>query len=161
LLWDSFDDGMNSLNSWLNTLSPSHFVCHANRKIFGKFSSYDYGVLLSNLNYLGLHFNLYKVCPSRDIISTHSLAKFTELSCSLDLKSLCSYYNINLSNHHDAKSDTIACMELLKKMLPDIDIEDFLSWELMEVQSESENLRDVTEPKRRKAKSKKSSNRFI
>jgi len=129
ILYPEFSEAMENLLSWLGKLEPSYFVCHANRKIFGKFSSYDYAVLVSNLLYLGKHYDLYRACPSSHIISTHSLAKYLSLSCDYDLKSLCSFYKYDLSNHHEAEADTYACLHLLKSMLPEVNLEEFFEVE--------------------------------
>jgi DNA polymerase III epsilon subunit-like protein len=120
---------MQDLYKWFVTLPTCHFVAHANRTIFGKFSTYDYAVLTSNLFYYSYQFMLYSRCPTKSIISTHSLAKYLNLSCNYDLKSLSSYLGLNAFTHHDAKADTLVCYEIFKRLIKEVDIEDFLNKE--------------------------------
>ena len=44
-----------------------------------------------------------------------AIEKFTKLK-KRDLKSVSEYYQVELNNHHDAKSDATACFEIFRKM---------------------------------------------
>ena len=83
----------------------SVMVCHSKRKYF------DYGFLAMEYEFqdLRIEFNRkFKRC-----ISTHTMAaKYTKLK-NLGLSNLCEYFGIGL-DHHDAKSDSLACFELFK-----------------------------------------------
>lgn len=111
---DNIDDG-------------SFFCCHSHRKIFGKFSSYDYTAIRVGL--FPNHFDLYKKLPTGNIISTHSLAKYLDVPGKLDLSSLAQYFNLKKFNHHSAMDDAEVCLELLKIMLPKVDLMKFLEEE--------------------------------
>lgn len=139
------------LIDWLNSLNQSHFVCHAKRRIFGKFSSYDYAIL--NLMMLD-HDWLYEFGAKfhrKKIISTHSLATYLKAPSPYGLKALAETYKLPSFEHHDAKADCLTCYELLKIMLPQVNIEEFLEDENFKLGSEN-----VTTNKRAKSKSSKS-----
>jgi DNA polymerase III epsilon subunit-like protein len=129
-----------NLVEWLRSKPVSHFVCHSNRTIFGKFFTYDYAVLKTNLMDLGLHWDLYLTCPERMIISTHSLAKSLQyemsLQGSLDLKTLSQILGVKLSSHHTADADALACLGILGKLLPRVDLAAFLDKEYFKLQGE-------------------------
>jgi DNA polymerase III epsilon subunit-like protein len=133
------DRAMLDLSKWLDSLSPSYFCCHANRTIFGSFSTYDYAVLTSSLFYYDLHWSLYRSCPRKYILSTHSLAKYLKLPTDYNLKSLASFFGINDFLHHDATADTKVCYEILKNILPKVDIEEFLNIENFKLNQEVVN----------------------
>jgi len=134
----SYDDAMqfpdkeqayNDLCQWLSTLNAGHFVAHGNRKIFGKFSTYDYSALIVGLFDANYYFEFIAKFRPKDIISTHSLAKYLNLPSKYDLKSLAEYFKLGEFDHHDAKSDCLICYELLKRMLPEVDLVDFFESE--------------------------------
>jgi len=126
----AFNDAMETLKIWLDSIPPSHFVAHANRNIFGKFSTYDYAVLTSNLfDYKFSHYSLYRSAPRKLILSTHSLAKFLSIDSALDLKSLANKLGVELSEHHDAQADAMACYEIFKKLFPRVELNTFLDYE--------------------------------
>lgn len=147
ITWDTAKDfpdhkkAMEDLYKWFVRLPTCHFVAHANRTIFGKFTTYDYAVLTSNLFYYSYHFMLYSRCPTKSIISTHSLAKYSKLSCNYDLKSLADYLGIKGLNHHDAKSDTLVCYEILKLLIKNIDLEEFFNKENFNLGVENETAK--------------------
>lgn len=117
------------LIDWLNSLKQSHFVCHAKRRIFGKFSSYDYTVLNLMMLDHGWLFEFGAKFRRHNIISTHSLASYLKAPAPYGLKALAETYKLPAFEHHDAKADCLTCYELLKKMLPQIDLNEFLEFE--------------------------------
>jgi len=154
----SYDDAMqfpdkeqayNDLCQWLSTLRAGHFVAHGNRKIFGKFSTYDYSALIVGLFDTNYYFEFIAKFRPKDIISTHSLAKYLSLPSKYDLKSLAEYYKLGEFDHHDAKSDCVICYELLKNMLPQIDLNEFLESEYQT----KERIDYGAKPKKSKSKS--------
>lgn len=158
LHFPEFNKAMLDLKLWLDKLPECHFVAHANRTIFGSFSTYDYAVLTSNLFYTNAHYSLYRACPRRLIISTHSLAKYVGLNCSLDLKSLTQYLGIALDNHHDSRADTVACYEVFKRLINRVDIKEFLERENYKLEVENDERESgTTIHKNSKQPSKKSS----
>lgn len=134
------------LCEWLSTLEAGHFVAHGNRRIFGKFSTYDYSALITNLLDHDYYFEFSSKFRPKDIISTHSLAKHLSIDGKHDLKSLAHQFGLSEFDHHDAKSDCMICYELLKKMLPRVDLKEFLEQEYYQTQ------RSEHDPKPRKTK---------
>lgn len=121
---------MKNLSHWLLKLPTCHFVAHANRTIFGRFSTFDYAVLNFNLFDYGYQFIFYNRCPVKSIISTHSLAKYLSLGCNLDLKSLSDYFKLPAFSHHDAEADAKKCLEIFKRLMSTgVDVEAFLNQE--------------------------------
>ena len=148
------------LVQWMKSKPKSYFVCHSNRTIFGKFYTYDYAVLKTQLFDLGLHWDLYRTCPERMIISTHSIAKHIshqmDLGSSLDLKSLSDKLGLKLKNHHNAESDALMCLEILKRLLPHTDLEEFFNKEYFKLQGDNDDTSRINQS--RKTKSRKSKN---
>jgi len=134
-------EAIQDLNAWLEDLPICHFAAHANRTIFGKFSTYDYSVLTCNLFHYSMQYSLYRSCPRKHIISTHSLAKYLRLSCNYDLKSIAQYLGLNNFKHHDAKADTVVCFEILKLLLPKVDLEEFFNKENFNLGVENETAK--------------------
>ncbi len=143
---------MKDLSDWLETLPVCHFVAHANRTIFGKFSTYDYSVLTSNLFEYNLQYILYQKAPRKKIISTHSLAKYLKLPCSYDLKSLSQYLGLNSFQHHDAKADTVVTYEILKILIKEIDLEEFFDKENFNLGVENETAKKARNTRTSKSK---------
>ena len=147
----SAQEAYPELIEWISTLDESHFVCHAKRKIFGKFSSYDYAVLnLMMLDHDWL-FEFGIKLPRKKIISTHSLATYLKAPTPYGLKALSETYKLPAFEHHDAKADCLTCYELLKRMIPQVDLKEFLDWENFNQWSEND-----TTDQRAKSKPKKS-----
>ena len=104
-----------------------YFLCHANRRA-GIRGCFDYQVLTAHFNQLNsdIYFYFLKILPPEKIISTHSLVKhFLQLEKN-DLKNACNHFGIMISNHHAAKSDAIACLEIFKHFEKKIDIAKFV-----------------------------------
>jgi DNA polymerase III epsilon subunit-like protein len=86
--------------------------------MFGKLTYFDHAILRLRMGDMGdvPYFLIEKIRP----YSTHSLAKvlqnhFNFEGFSLDL--ICKRLGIELK-HHDAKSDALACLEIIKQLLP-------------------------------------------
>jgi DNA polymerase III epsilon subunit-like protein len=142
-------EAYSGLCHWLSRLGSGHFVAHGNRRIFGKFYTFDYAALVCNLLDAGYYFEFTAKFMSKDIISTHSLAKSLNIASKYDLKSLAQYFNLGEFDHHDAKSDCVICYELLKKMMPQVDLKEFLEQEYY-------NTREISnDSKPRKTKTKR------
>jgi DNA polymerase III epsilon subunit-like protein len=136
------------ISEWLRSKPTSHFVCHANRSIFGKFYTYDYAVLKYQLFDFDLHWDLYKTCPEKYILSTHSLAKHVDhlfgFGGKFNLKAISDRFELGEFAHHDAVADTKRCLEILKRILPRVNIEEFLNKEFFKTmgdENESETTR--------------------
>jgi len=131
-----FDQVYSDLLFWLEAQDSRQMWMHTNAKMFGKLVFYDHAVLRLRMGEMGdaPYFEIEKHRP----YSTHSLAKilqshFNFEGLSLDL--ICKDLGIELK-HHDAKSDTMACFEIIKKLLPMTTLEDLNNYE-REVENES------------------------
>ena len=94
------------------------FWCHSNVKLYGKIVPYDYALLRMNL--FDCDHEAYWLLNSIKPFSTHSLGKvlqdsFTFSGFSLD--NMCNTLGIEL-NHHDAESDCMATVQIIKQLLP-------------------------------------------
>lgn len=102
------EDELNSLLAFVP--DNSIMVCHSKKTDH----YFDYGFLFMEFELYDNRLNFYKMF--KHCLSTHTLCKeFTKLK-KRDLKSVCLYYEVELDNHHDAKSDAIACFEVFRKM---------------------------------------------
>jgi DNA polymerase III epsilon subunit-like protein len=154
---------VSELSQWLNRLDRAHFVCHANRRIFkkaGELSTYDYTVLSLAFFDYGMHFLMRSKLPVQSIISTHSLAKYLQLGCDYDLKSLSQFLRVELTSHHVASADEEACYGILKELIPRVDLERFLDYENFLIKEEVENEDDTRATKAVKRKPRKTSGDF-
>jgi DNA polymerase III epsilon subunit-like protein len=116
--YKKFSEVYEDIVSFIRMTEATEFWCHSNVKMYGKIVPYDYAILrLQMLNMGDLpYFEVNKLKP----YSTHSLAKvlhdrFTFESNSLD--NICKKLNIKL-NHHNAESDCLATVEIIKRLLP-------------------------------------------
>lgn len=148
--FDDYSTTIKELAGWLETLPPCHFVAHANRQNFGTYATYDYAILNMALLDYDLHYTLYKICPSRFIISTHSLAKYLKLPCDLNLEAIAQHLNVSMGTHHNAESDAFTCFEILKKLLPTVDLNKFLDYENFKLTDKDENNEPTKKRKTRK-----------
>lgn len=97
------------------------FICHANPdKFYDKkrerisWPHIDFHFLEWTFKKENLHYSFYKVFSSSKIESTITMArKYTGRRFGHKLDKWCEELNIEL-NHHEAKSDTYACLELYK-----------------------------------------------
>jgi DNA polymerase III alpha subunit (gram-positive type) len=132
----------NHLASWLKSKPTSHFVCHANRSIFGQFYCFDYAVLKYNLFDLDHHWDLYKSCPESQILSTHSIAKHLDIQFGFDklnLKSISETLGLKDFDHHDASADALKCLEILKIFLPRMNVDEFLDKEYFKTTKDTDD----------------------
>jgi DNA polymerase III epsilon subunit-like protein len=116
--YKKFSEIYEGIVSFIRMTEATEFWCHSNVKMYGKIVPYDYAILrLQMLNMGDLpYFEVNKLRP----YSTHSLAKvlhdrFTFESNSLD--NICRKLGIKL-NHHNAESDCLATVEIIKRLLP-------------------------------------------
>jgi DNA polymerase III epsilon subunit-like protein len=134
--YKKFSEVYPGLLTWLQAMDDNQMWMHTNAKMFGKLTFYDHAVLRLRMMDMGdePYFEIEKHKP----YSTHTLCKvlqshFNFEGFSLDL--ICKELGIELK-HHDAKSDTFACYEIIKKLLPMTTLEDLYNYE-REVENES------------------------
>lgn len=113
-----FSEVYESIVNFINRTKATEFWCHSNSVMYGKIVPYDYAVL--RLNMLNMGDNAYWAINALRPYSTHSLGKvlsdrFTFEGYSLD--NICRSLGIKL-NHHNAESDCLATVEIIKKLLP-------------------------------------------
>jgi DNA polymerase III epsilon subunit-like protein len=127
--YKKFSDVYEDILSFIRMTEATEFWCHSNVKMYGKIVPYDYAILrLQMLNMGDLpYFEVNKLKP----YSTHSLAKvlhdrFTFESNSLD--NICKKLGIKL-NHHNAESDCLATVEIIKRLLPMTNREELYNYE--------------------------------
>lgn len=116
--YSKFSEVYTQLIDWISCQDATEFWCHSRVKMYSKLTFFDYAVLRLRMMEMGdaPYFEIERLRP----FSSHSLAgvmgaDFGFEKFSLDY--LCEALKIKL-NHHDAKSDTYACYELIKKLLP-------------------------------------------
>jgi DNA polymerase III epsilon subunit-like protein len=159
ITFPEFNQAYSNLWSWLSSLENSYFVAHANRKIFGKFTTYDYAILNLMLFDFGKSFEFGLKFRRENIISTHSLAKFLSLPCGYDLKSIATYYGLSFL-HHNAKDDCIVTNEIFKKMVTRVEIDKFLMSE-NQTKQRSEDDTSTSTTQRRTKKIQRNSSRGV
>lgn len=113
-----FNEAYQGLIDWIDSCQPKQMWMHCNALMFGKLAYYDHAVLRMNMMNVGdvPYFKISNVKP----YSTHTLCKILQGSFnfeSLRLDSICKELGVQL-NHHDAKSDAMACLEIIKQLLP-------------------------------------------
>lgn len=111
---------------WLLAFDKAHLVSHANR-MFN--STYDQAILRFHALDNGVYFDFGQSFPESKYISTHSLAKFLNVGCELNLKALCNYFNLGDFSHHNSEEDVLMCYKLFLKLIPTIDLKEFFEWE--------------------------------
>lgn len=116
--YKKFSEVYQGLLTWIDCQEDNQMWMHTNARMFGKLAFYDYAVLRLRMMDMGdlPYFKIQKLKP----YSTHTLAKvlqshFNFEGFSLDL--ICKQLGIELK-HHEAKSDTFACYEIIKQLLP-------------------------------------------
>lgn len=124
-----FREVYSNLINWLVCQDSQEFWCHAKVKMYGKLTFFDHAVLRLRMMEMGDHpyFEIEKLKP----YSTHSLASVLAADYGFEkfsLDYLCQRLGITLK-HHDAKSDTLACYEIIKKLLPMTSREALLNYE--------------------------------
>lgn len=128
--WPIFLDVLPDLFQFFSIYNLRHFVCHAKRDMFGKKTTFDHSVIRLNLFPSDFYWEFVNTFKERNIISTHSLAVYLDKRYNFykrDLKSLCNQLGIALNNHHDDRSDAIACYEIFKILYPQVNLSDFIN----------------------------------
>ena len=116
--WPLFREVYDKLLSWLRSQEAAEIWMHSNAKMYGKLTYFDYTVLRLRMMDMGdlPYFEIQRLRP----YSAHSLAKVLQDRFAFEgfsLNNICKTLNIDL-NHHNAKSDTLACHQIIKKLLP-------------------------------------------
>lgn len=113
-----FSEVYGEIVNFIHMTDAKEFWCHSNVKMYGKIVPYDYALL--RLQMLNMGDQPYYAVNKLKPFSTHSLGKvlqdrFTFPGFSLD--NMCKTLGIKL-NHHNAESDCLATVEIIKKLLP-------------------------------------------
>jgi DNA polymerase III epsilon subunit-like protein len=146
-----FWDSMKGLFSWFKKYEMKYFVCHSKRDMFGKMTTFDHSVIRMNLFPSDAYHVFVNQFRERNIISTHSLAKFTGLQAErLDLKSICKHLGIELTNHHDARHDAYACYYVFKRLINNVDLSEFINWDYYKIREVQNGKSKRTKPKNSK-----------
>ncbi len=116
--YKKFSEVYQDIVNFIDLSGATEFWCHSNSKMYGKITPYDYAVLRMNMMNMGdvPYWSINSLKP----YSTHSLAKVLQDRFtfeSLSLNNICHTLGIKL-NHHDAESDCLATVEIIKKLLP-------------------------------------------
>ena len=114
----TFKEAYPDLIAWIREQKSTEFWCHANANMFGKNSYYDHAVL--RMRFAEMNDEDYFVISMMKPYSTHTLAKHLQSHFNFEgfkLNMICKTLGIQLK-HHDAKSDALACYEIIKKLLP-------------------------------------------
>lgn len=124
-----YEVAVRDMFKWLLRYN-GHLVFHANRQFN---SSYDAVLLRSHALYVGVYFELGLSFPERKYISTHSLSKFLNIGVENNrLDTLCKYFNIKQSNHHNSEDDVKVTSQLFKILWPKVDSNKFFEYERRE-----------------------------
>lgn len=113
-----FSEVYENIVNFIYRTGATEFWCHSNSVMYGKIVPYDYAVL--RMNMLNMGDGPYWAINSLRPYSTHSLAKVLQDRFtfeSLSLNNICRSLGIKL-NHHNAESDCLATVEIIKKLLP-------------------------------------------
>lgn len=130
--WPLFIDVLPELFDWFGIYNFKHFVCHAKRDMFGKKTTFDHAVIRLNLFPSDYYWNFVNTFNERNIISTHSLATYLNSRYNFDkkdLKSVCKTLGVTLDNHHDDKSDAIACYDIFRILYPQVNLTEFVNYD--------------------------------
>jgi DNA polymerase III epsilon subunit-like protein len=153
----SFNQVKTELLHWFGYFPFKHFVCHAKQIGFGKKVTFDHAVLRLNLFPSEDYYTFGKIFRESEIISTHSLALHHESKYNFekrDLKTVCRTLGVELGNHHDAKSDALACYEIFKILYPQTDLGQFFGGNYDDTDADNQP------PKRKSNKSRKPKRSF-
>jgi len=149
-----FSDVYQGLIDWIDSCQPKQMWMHCNSTMFGRLAYFDHAVLRMNMMNMGdvPYFKISNITP----FSTHSLCKIVQGSFNFEsfrLDSICKELGVQL-NHHDAKSDAMACLEIIKQLLPLTTCEAIKDYE-RGINEES----SISNPK--KSRTKRSTSRFV
>lgn len=127
--YKKFSEVYQEIVNFIYRTGATEFWCHSNSVMYGKITPYDYAVL--RLNMLNMGDGPYWAVNQLKPYSTHSLAKvlsdrFTFPGYSLD--NVCNTLGIKL-NHHNAESDCLATVQIIKKLLPMTNREELYNYE--------------------------------
>ena len=114
----TFKEAYQNLIEWIRAQKSTEFWCHTNANMFGKNSYYDHAVL--RMRFAEMNDEDYFAISMMKPYSTHTLAKHLQSHFNFEgfkLNMICKTLGIELK-HHDAKSDAMACYEIIKKLLP-------------------------------------------
>lgn len=124
-----FSEVYEKIVNFIKMSESTELWCHSNVKMYGKIVPYDYAVLRMQMMNMGdeAYWTINNLKP----YSTHSLAKvlhdrFTFESNSLD--NICKTLGIKLT-HHNAESDCLATVEIIKRLLPMTNREELYNYE--------------------------------
>lgn len=112
-------ESLDKLIEWLPKDRKFAFLCHASESVFDIESKqkinahFDFAMIKGDFAYQERYFDFYKYFDEKKIISTVTIARSLKLE-SAKLNNLCLQFNIEL-DHHNAKSDRLACEELLRR----------------------------------------------
>lgn len=124
-------DALKLLASYLSKHKSSIFICHANHLVFGKYGYFDEQVIRSEFLFASdkAYFWLYGL--SLRVISTHTICKRVVNLSKYGLKHIADHFGI-IFKHHSCKEDTLAMMEIFKRLdvnnLSDEDLLDLGHW---------------------------------
>lgn len=113
------EESLQKLIDWLPKDRNFAFLCHAKSSYFDSKAKrqinahFDFAMLKSDFLYQDRYFDFYKYFDEKKIISTITIAKSLGIK-DVKLNDLCEYFKIEL-NHHDARSDRIACEEIFRR----------------------------------------------
>jgi DNA polymerase III alpha subunit (gram-positive type) len=124
--FDPYIVAIRAMFDYILKFNSVHMVAHTNR-MFN--SSYDQSILRMHALDNNLYFDFAKSFPERKYISTHSLAKYKNVTCKYDLASLCNYFNIKQNNHHSSEDDVRVTAQLFKILMKDTDLDQFYKYE--------------------------------
>lgn len=152
--YKKFSQVYEGLIDWIDACGSTQMWMHCNSKMFGKLAFFDHAVLRTSMMDVGdvPYFKISNISP----FSTHSLCKILKNSFNFDsfsLDSICKQLNIKL-DHHEAKSDALACLEIIKQLLPLTTCETIRNYE-RGIDEES----SATNPK--KSRTKRSTSRLV
>ena len=114
----TFKEAYPDLIAWIRAQKSTEFWCHANANMFGKNSYYDHAVL--RMRFADMNDEDYFAISMMKPYSTHTLCKMFRDQYQFEgfkLNMVCKTLGIELK-HHDAKSDALACYEIIKQLLP-------------------------------------------
>jgi DNA polymerase III epsilon subunit-like protein len=151
--FNKFSEVYRGLIDWIDLCQPKQMWMHCNSKTFGKLAYFDHAVLRMNMMNVD-DVSYFKICNITPF-STHSLCKIVQGSFNFEsfrLDSICKELGIKLK-HHDAESDTFACLEIIKQLLPLTTIEAINDYE-KDIEHEEFSIINPIKPRQKKRTSR-------
>jgi DNA polymerase III epsilon subunit-like protein len=127
--YKKFTEVYEGLINWIQLSGAKEIWCHSNSVMYGKIVPYDYAIL--RLQMLNMGDTPFWVVNGLKPYSTHSLAKVLQDRFTFDglsLDNICKELSIPLK-HHDAESDCLATVEIIKRLLPMTTREEIYNYE--------------------------------